>query len=531
MSLHLCLRVEFLAPLYHGREDDDVPEWPPSPHRVLQALVAAAAARERCGLGSSADGALRWLEGRPAPTVVATAGRWSDGYVLSVPNNAMDIVARAWARGNESGVGDANPAVHRALKPARPTYLTEPCVVYYLWTVDGADAAERLHVETIATLARSVTTVGWGIDQVVSYVSVIERQAASELAGDRWQPVGGSGGRRLRAPVRGSLDDMRERHERFVRRVGPNGFEPTPPLKAYAKLSYRRDVDPAPVEFAAFSLLKPDGASFRVFSTASRALTVAGMLRHATRRAAEQAGWSAERVNAEVLGHPSPSAGSVTAGSRFAFIPVPSLEYRDGGAVTPVVGDVRRVLLTAVGSSAVSMIDWVRLAMPDMDLMDESTGEVRATLARLAATDAVLRRYVTPSAEWATVTPVVLPGYDDPAHYRRRIARGVTAEEQRRLLQRLHSRLDRILRKATVQSGFPVTLARHAEIEWRASGFWPGNDRADRYGVPDHLRRYLRYHVRVSWRDESGNPVAVPGPIVIGAGRYHGLGLFASLVT
>lgn len=528
MSGYLCVRVEFLAPVYHGRGDDAGPEWPPSPHRVLQALVAAAAARARCGLGSeAASAALHWLEARPAPTIVAAAGHWSAGYVLSVPNNAMDLVGRAWARGNESGTGDANPATHRTFKLVRPTYLGEPPVVHYVWALEGAGADTPAHARIIGTLARSMVVLGWGNDQVVSCARLIEGPAIAELAGERWQPIGGLGNRLLRTPKHGSVDEMRERHRRFLERVGPNGFDPVPPPKTYVKLGYRRDVDPVPVPYAAFSLLNPSDASFRAFSTAGRALTVAGMLRHATRRAAEQAGWGVDRINAEVLGHLLPGASGSWLGGRFAFIPVPSLEYYRNGAGV-VVGGVRRVLLTAVGDAAAALVDWARIAMPDMDLIDESTGEVVATLARPAATDAVLRRYVTPASEWATVTPVVVPGYDDPAHYRRRIARGVDAEEQRRLLQRLDTRMDQLFRKAIVQSGYSETMARHAQIAWRTSGFWPGNARADRYGVPNHLKHFPRYHVQLSWRDATGRPVNVQGPVVIGAGRYFGLGLFAS---
>jgi CRISPR-associated protein Csb2 len=142
--------------------------------------------------------------------------------------------------------------------------------------------------------------------------------------------------------------------------------------------------------------------------------------------------------------------------------------------------------------------------------------------------DKVLPIYTRSASSWATVTPVVLPGFDDPAHYRRRLKRGLNAEEQRQLLGRLDSRIEALLRKAISQAGFPQLLADYAELDWRKVGFWPGVDHADRYGVPDHLRRFPRYHVRIHWRDVRGEPVAVPGPVCIGGGRFFGLGLFAA---
>ena len=124
---------------------------------------------------------------------------------------------------------------------------------------------------------------------------------------------------------------------------------------------------------------------------------------------------------------------------------------------------------------------------------------------------------------------MVLPGYDDPAHYRRRLKNGSDAEGQKRLLDRLSERIDGLLRKAIVQAGFSQVLADHAELEWRKVGFWPGTDLADRYGVPDHLKRFPRYHFRIYWRDAQDRPIPVAGPVCLGGGRFYGLGLFAAM--
>ena len=47
MPAHLCLSVTFLDGEFHGRRDGGESEWPPSPLRLFQALVATAAARWR----------------------------------------------------------------------------------------------------------------------------------------------------------------------------------------------------------------------------------------------------------------------------------------------------------------------------------------------------------------------------------------------------------------------------------------------------------------------------------------------------
>ena len=45
MQSQLSITITFLDGTYHGREDDGVPEWPPSPLRLFQALVRTGAAR------------------------------------------------------------------------------------------------------------------------------------------------------------------------------------------------------------------------------------------------------------------------------------------------------------------------------------------------------------------------------------------------------------------------------------------------------------------------------------------------------
>lgn len=154
---------------------------------------------------------------------------------------------------------------------------------------------------------------------------------------------------------------------------------------------------------------------------------------------------------------------------------------------------------------------------------------------RIPESDTVVRLYRHESSTWATVTPVILPGYDDPKKLRKRLFRGpesgnqiLDPAEQCELLNKLDRRIEYLLRKAIVQAGYSRELAKHAEIEWRSVGFWPGTEPATRYPYPNESRRHRRLHVRITWRDAAGQTMSVPGPICIGGGRFHGIGLFAS---
>ena len=499
MPSHFGLSIRFLDPAFHGRRDGGEPEWPPSPLRALQSLVAATAARRQL---EALAPALKWLERQQAPTVVAPACVTGSDYVLSVPNNAMDIVAKAWCRGSDSSSGDANPATHRTMKPVRPTRFVDGDAVHYLWLLpDPLTDEVRSHVEALADVARSVVAIGWGIDMVVAHATLVSDEQADALPGERWLPIRGAMGSGLRVPVKGTLDDLIRRHERFLGRLGADRFTAPPPLSVYNTVEYRRAIDPPHRPVAVFSLLRLDASGFRPFDAVRGALTVAGRMRHAAKCAGFRAGWPESKINVFILGHSEArGAAHITVGpERFAYLPLPSIERRGEGSAR-VVGSVRRVLLTTFTDECETEIAWACRVLSGQELVDENTERPVAVLSLLPANDKVVCHYVEPAISWATVMPVVLPGYDDPAHYRRRLKTGPDADEQKRLLDRLTDRIDGLLRKAIVQAGFSQVLADHAELEWRKAGFWPGTDLADRYGVPDHLKRFSRYHVRIRWQ-------------------------------
>jgi CRISPR-associated protein Csb2 len=238
-----------------------------------------------------------------------------------------------------------------------------------------------------------------------------------------------------------------------------------------------------------------------------------------------------------IHGHAEPegAAHQPTNGPRFAFIPVPSIEPRGKGRAL-VVASARRALLLGVRGASRDDVQQLARLLAGQPLMPEGADKPAAILARLPDADAMVSRYTGEATTWATVTPVILPGYDDPKKLRRALspnedapAEPLDAERQKRLLSTLDRRTDFLLRKAIRQAGFPDELAEHAEIDWSGSGFWPGTDLAGRYAIPATLRRFRRLHVRISWRNAGEAPIAVTGPLCIGSGRFVGLGLFAPL--
>ncbi|MDP2320182.1 MAG: type I-U CRISPR-associated protein Csb2 [Acidobacteriota bacterium] len=506
MNRHLVLSFRLLSPWFHGRGDEGAPEWPPSPLRAFQAVVAAAA---RTGALESARGALAWLEQRAAPLIIAPeAVEGAVGYRLSVPHNEMDLVGKQWSRGDEG-----NAPEHRAMKQVRPQRLPEDAVVHYAWQLDDDASAAPVLIAAV----RGVVALGWGVDLVVGDGAVVDgaRLAGLSATAKVWEPRS-DGRRMLRAPIGGTLDDLERRHAAFLARTSfaDPTLRPPAALSSFAITNYARADHPRLSDIAGFTLMRVESDNFRAFDTARRGMAVAGMLRHAVRTAAERAGWDEARVNASVLGHGNGEE------ARLLLVPVPSIEPRGGGAET--VGAVRRVMVFSTNARSTDTA-WAARVLGGMDLIDEKTGEVQAVLAAASRDDRVLKRYVSESSTWATVTPVLLPGHDDPGGLREKLRKAKGSEAQKALLARLMKRREGLVRKALCHAGLGDELALSAEIEMRETGFIAGVENASRFAVPSHLTKSLRFHVKLTWQ------VKVAGPLCIGRGRFSGLGLLASV--
>jgi CRISPR-associated protein Csb2 len=502
MPAHLTLSVTFLNGTFHGRRDAGEPEWPPSPLRLFQSLVAANASElDGDGLAS-----LDWLAKQPPPSIVAPPERRMQGYCLSVPNNALDKVGAAWSRGNTFGGGDANPATHRTMKTVQPLQVSNEARIAYNWPLLESEPESLQHATRLCRLARRMFTLGWGTDFIAADGRIIADVDPEPCIGEYWRPRS-SGDDCLRVPNQHTLGALRQRHALFLKRVVGDGFIPVPSLPghAYARVSYRADSQQAPVNYVAFKFLSLDhDTAMRPFN-ARRAVMVAGMLRHAAGEAAKRSRLSPGQF-AEVMGHAENHGEShqPVGPGRLSYVPIPTIEPRQPGLT---VSAARRALVVMNGDADRTLLEWAGMNLAGSSLIDEASHQSVAILAPIIGRDSVVGRYVTESAAWTTVTPMVLPGHDD----------------------RRPAKIDALIRKAIVQAGFSEAMAQNAEIESRPGGFLAGVDLAGRYSAPRHLERFPRRHVRIVWKNNQGEPITIQGPIILGGGRHAGLGLFTPI--
>ncbi|MCX5692011.1 MAG: type I-U CRISPR-associated protein Csb2, partial [Planctomycetota bacterium] len=222
------------------------------------------------------------------------------------------------------------------------------------------------------------------------------------------------------------------------------------------------------------------------------------MVRHAACRAAQSAWAPPFPGDAEVFvaGHVGSEATSRQGPTppRFSYLPVPS-------AIGPHPdGAFRRIFIAEPFGGTGEQAAWATNVLSGLPLIREETGDIVAVLEPLERwhSDKLVpafigRQDVTGSRDWVSVTPVVLPGYDD----------------------RNRTKAEELLLRACDHAGFAGKI--------RAISFEPPPRHAASSGrvfLPRHLRGLPLHHVRLQFHEP------VVGPVSLGAGRHCGLGLF-----
>lgn len=486
MGQCLCIRVAFPTNRYHGRE------WPPSPARLFQALVAGALGGHPRETWGAYETALRALEKMPAPEILARRAEPEPEYRLSVPNNDSDKAAREWAAGR-----DYNPSALRTFKTIRPRRLTTDSEaiahLIYLWPLDAAAPIHEL-----TQLAHRLHTLGLGLDMAFAEAETLsdeEKLRTAQREGWLWAKPSAHGPV-LPVPVPGCLEELKSRFAEQGSRQTKMGVNVAPPLRRFLPQPYSRCGE-AYRSAARFELRKLDDSTAWHAVAWSRAPIVAAWVRHAAAEALREEGFGEKTINEYVLGH---GAGHE---HHLSFVPVPSV--RRGSSD----GDVRRVLIVEPRDSGGEVTDFLQTKLSPwvlMRLRENAPAARECEIQAAAPSDPVLSFYDRhsgrPSAVWQTVTPVVLHGHNTE-HGK---------FSPKKTLQ--------LIEAAFAREGF--TAAQLSRLDYRPAPYWPGTGAALAIQVPLHLRSWPRYHVFVQFHKP------IPGPLLVGIGQYYGLGLFAA---
>jgi CRISPR-associated protein Csb2 len=485
MTRFFCVSVTFLDRLFHGRMDAKTSEWPPSPMRLFQALLAGSRTGCRsCEWSEAKIAAFRWLERRGAPVIIAPSARLvATGCTYYVPDNDAD---KRFDR-----------QIRLTSKVVRPHRLNDGDTVHYLWEIhDDEWPDSELHARILCREARCLLALGWGIDQTVGDGRIVTAAETNALQGNHWRPSTSdhTSGRRWQVPCDGSLNDLERAHQSFLERIQNRQYRPPIGLQRYRTVTYVTDTV-LPRRFSArFEL--PDGVAFRPEDTAR----VAAMLRSLICRPEHRDDFRdqfGDDTESYLAGHIRPGTPTPP---RFSYLPLPTIGHEHAD------GMVRRLLIAEPYGGSGAHARWAERRLRGQVLRDE-TGNERGILLDpwRPGSPAMIDRYVGEHRIWTSVTPVVLPGYDD--------FRGISDSRDPR-----PTKAERLFLKALQQAGIPVMAV--SDVTLRKAPFWAGAQHPRLYYRPNYLQGYATWHAHVVFRQPVG------GPLALGAGRHCGLGLF-----
>ena len=427
--------------------------------------------------------AFLWLERQAPPKILTPESKVASAYRLAVPNNDSD---KEFDRQERLTI--------KHFRPRRLAVQGHGCdsqaTVHYLWAISAEDwPAARQYSEVLCGEAKHLMALGWGIDQVAGYGRILRDTEVSLLPGERWEPWPNdlSGNGKLRVPKEGSLKALEEVHEMFLARLSSAMPNPRLNRKGFDEVRYVGSASFPYRPYAAFEM--PQGTSFRQEAT----IKVAAMLRSLACRNGNQRDFREQfRDGTEVYlaGHVN---GEKWTPPRFSYLPLPTIGHPNSD------GMIRRLLIAEPSGGDGSRAKWAQRRLKGQVLRDID-GNERGRLFEIAGrrSENMINRYTSESRGWSTVTPVILPGYDD----------GKLAKAEKLFLQAIEQT--------------DLSIDSITDLTMRKAPFWPQSQYPKHYQRPDYLRHLPGWHVTLTFRK------LALGPLALGAGRHIGLGLMAN---
>lgn len=495
MTRALLISVRFYDDRYHGTGD-----WPPSPARLFQALTAAAALP---GLDINKRNALKWLETLGGPIIAAPAVRSGQNVNLFVPNNDLDAMG-----GDVRRIAE----IRSATKRIHPRLFDAAVPLLYIWRFDGDESQAKC----ICDIANGLYQLGRGVDMAWANGELIDETKAEEHLSDYpgaiYRPSQGDKGLILDCPADGSLASLEDRYKanslRFARVNGKTQFTNAP------KSRFRAVAYNTPTTRLLYELRRTTapGCPFAPWPLKSTAALVQTLRDGACARLEPHNGSSV--VEKVLIGR---NATETDKAQRIRIIPLPSI-----GHVHADPG-IRRVLVEAPPDCPIR-VDDVAWGFAGLEViapvLDEETGEILSSPVELVrADDCSMLTYYGVAEKctarlWRSVTPVAL---------------SEDAKRRRIDPDKLHGEAKGGKERAGEQQyacHAVMQALRHAGRHEEVAGlrvqrepFYAKGERADTFASGTRFSMHQLWHVEIEFAE------AVDGPLVLGNGRYGGLGL------
>ena len=473
--MSLVLEIEFLAGVCRAAHSpaSDQPDWPPQPDRVFSALVSAWAAR---GEQRTEREALEWLEAQPTPTIHAGAHTARTAPGVFVPPND-----------------------HRASNKAE-TYLK----------VMPMTRPRQPRRFPVAHLEDPVMAMVWGLGPEPKVLAALDRLArdvgylghSASLVRCRFLSNGAPAPKHAAAPARrqvypGRLQELIRAHRRNPARpviLPGDAVVPEPP--------------PAPPpRDAGWLVLEEIGG---VVPDIRAAALVGRTLRRTLMSGYRRIGM-ADEIPAFVSGH-EPD-GTLLRAPHLGIVPMAFAGYPHAD------GRLFGFALVPTAQTALRDVPGLRTAFEAIAPYDHGSErrvvELKYLPQRkpllLSPAGAASKRslepgpYLQPARVWASLTPIVL---------------------DRHLKRYDEAKIRELIARSCTNIGLPrpdpgrIQVGKHSAVEG-APPAWPRSDAPPwtRWRVPGPLASRSLTHAVIDFG------TAVAGPVMLGAGRYFGLGL------
>ena len=500
----LLLTLRFHDGRYHGAED-----WPPSPARLFQALVASAAKGSE--IPRNEHNALAWLESLDPPAIAAPTMRDGQRYQNFVPNNDLD------AKGGEpERIGEI-----RVDKLIRPRLFDAEIPLLYCWRFENDPDGQA---RTLVKIAERLYQLGRGVDMAWAQAEVLDIKEAErrfdEHGGTLHRPTEGNSGVLQACPGPGSLESLIERYKamgkRFRHKVEDEKIQyafTQPPKPRFRQIAY--DSPPARLLYDLRHLAKT--SEFQPWPLTGVAKLTEAVRDAAADRLAAALPDKAARIE-RVFGRVR-DLSTADKAQRIRIAPLPSIGHPNAES------SIRRVLVEILPNCPLPVSD-LKWAFSGLHLgTDPKTGEIRDdSLPMLIEADdwRMPRHYgVEQNGKqtfhlWRTVTPAALPERaarrrSDPAR------RNETAKGARERLEE-ETKAAGAVRQALRHAGIETAVA---AVRVQREPFRARGARAEAFARATRFSRHRLWHVEVAFTAPR------EGPIIIGDGRYLGLGLMA----
>ena len=489
MPQSLLIAVRFSEGRYHGQDDgfNGAGGWPPSPGRLFQALVAAAA--RGANLLPEDARALKWLEELNPPTIAAPAARRGRTFKLFVPNNDLDSVGGDPVRVSEIRVG----------KLWRPCFFDPNEPILYSWGFESESGGEAAR---ICAISERLHQLGRGIDMAWACGRVLDpREAESILESHPGVVRKPAGAGETATPRPGTLNSLVNRYRLKRSRLTTvrAGRKYQQLFRQPPKASFGRTGYDAPPHRLHFELRRSEGG-FAPRPLASVAPLITGLRDAAAARLQKSLPENSALYERLIIGR---GAGPADLAQRIRLISIPSI----GAPHTDP--SIRRIAVEIPPDCPIRADD-LKWAFAGLRPCDPRTGEIWPGI--LVSTDdsQMADRFGRSGCVFRSITPVALPGAP-----RRRIdsaAERKDADERVREERRASGAVVQALRHAGLQ-------ARPLDISVQREPFHRRGVRAELFADGSRFSKHALWHVELRFRE------TISGPLVVGDGRYCGLGL------